>query len=64
LENSAGGKTRVDSQNIISGNTKGARDTSNKITGGDDVDAARLTSLVGVTASLRPGRELKIFVGL
>jgi hypothetical protein len=64
LENGTSGETRVNSQDVIRGDTEGTSDTSNEITGGDNVDTARVTSLVGVTASLRPGGELEVLVGL
>ena len=64
LENSAGGETRVNCQDVVSGDTESTGNAGNEITGGDNVDTARFTSLVGVTASLRPGGELEVLVGL
>ena len=64
LEDGTCAEARVDSEEVIKGNTESASNSGNEITRLDNVDAARVTGLVGVTASLRPGGKLEVLVGL
>lgn len=64
LEDGTSAKAGVDSQEVIKRHTESGSNAGNEVTRLDNVDAARVTGLVGVTASLGPGGQLEVLVGL